>query len=768
MNPVEKRIAFKVEFPRILQLLADQIYQSPLALLRENTQNAFDAILMRQELCPEFSPEIRVTVDDEMVTVVDNGDGMTAEQIETHYWYAGKSGKNNEIARAAGVVGTFGVGALANFGVAEELTVESESFHTGERTLSSVRKTELSTETETILVRPMDPTGVPGTTVRARLSNTSRISIEEARRYLQEFVEFVDIPVLFNGEMISGASYRDFLPSERYAWKEQHHKVSIAGTVKGDLEVIGMASGELRVVIENVTSVTGLGRAGGIVLLQDRNAIRALRSGFGLATVAMQSLYRWGGLADLSFLKPTAGREALDMSSTQVLQQIVQALDNLVSPIAAQHSGSFANDGFLRWVAATRQFGLCGPMEVAPLPTGKPEELRSIVKRSGLRYYGGRDLSVIDTYASQDEPLIVLSRRNPRRQCERGYLLARGIQEVDTTPRVTKTLPLSNQSIAHTALAIRISSILEEDYFLSADIRFGQITGRLPVLVTETKGPVVIYLDPDSTSVVPLLALYRDDFNAFGPFVKDFVRSIVFPRVSRLVPSSTREGAEAFLRHLRSNREWFEYDLEDKADLEEILEELRAGRLSLAAATRHLESTSRSYVEVSPAGTVPLTSVVEGIENQPGSEEHAESFGPRPSIDRRNEETKALILTSDVPIINGYACFLSLSTRVQREKGEFFLQPHSTDVVWGGKKVVFVFQHHSGRFGLYYDILCPQLVAEVAGGGPRITSTILTKDRTFIPIPKEIAPAFLPVSGERKRLEVKCDILYLDGADSLA
>ena len=27
----------------------------------------------------------------------------------------------------------------------------------------------------------------------------------------------------------------------------------------------------------------------------------------------------------------------------------------------------------------------------------------------------------------------------------------------------------------------------------------------------------------------PLLALYRDDFSAFGPFVKDFVRSSVFP-----------------------------------------------------------------------------------------------------------------------------------------------------------------------------------------------------------------------------------------------
>ncbi len=32
------------------------------------------------------------------------------------------------------------------------------------------------------------------------------------------------------------------------------------------------------------------------------------------------------------------------------------------------------------------------------------------------------------------------------------------------------------------------------------------------------------------------------------------------------------------------------------------------------------------------------------------------------------------------------------------------MQPHQTSVVWGGQKVLFIFQHHSGRFGLYYDL----------------------------------------------------------------
>ena len=759
MNSTERKIAFKVEFSRILELFSKQIYQSPLALLRENTQNAFDAILMREARCDEFEPMIHVIMDNEQIIVSDNGIGMTAQEIETHFWYAGKSGKNTDAARAAGVVGTFGIGAMANFGVADELSVESESAVTGERTQSSVRKSELSTETQSISIKTISSKGEPGTTVRAYLSSASGVSIQDARTYLHDFVEFVDISVFFNDEKLSGANHKTILPSERYAWSEHRGEISLAGILSGDLELLGMASGELRVILKNIQSVPEFGKPGSVVLLQGRNTIRTLRSGFGLSAVAMRSVYHWGGVVDLSILKPTAGREALDVSSNQLLQQIVSALDNLISPIVAKHDESFSNDGFLQWIAQTRKFALCGPLEVTPRPSGEPETLASLVKRGGIRYYNGRDESVIQTYASEEEPLIVLSRRAPRRNCELGYLTTRGIREVDITPRVIQKHPIENLSFAHSALATRLTMILEDDYFLGVDIRFGSISGGLPLLVTD-KNPVVIYLDPSSSSIEPLLALYRSDYSAFAPFVKDFVRSSIFPRIAKLIPSSTREGAEAFLRHLRANRESFEYELDDKADLEEILKEMRAGRLTNIEAARQLIDVGRSVLDVSSTNTAPLSSIVSEIGDQSAGEIFPDSFDAKPGIDRREEETNARILTSEEPV-NGYTCFLSLSDRVQREKGDFFLQPHSTEVVWGGRKVIFIFQHHSGRFGLYYDIFCPGLVGAVSGGGPRITSTILSKNRIFIPIPDEIKNDFLPEAGERKRLEIRCDILYL-------
>ena len=442
------------------------------------------------------------------------------------------------------------------------------------------------------------------------------------------------------------------------------------------------------------------------------------------------------------------------------MQQVVSALDKLVSPIAANHSESFTNDGFLRWIVATKRFGICGPLEVTPRPGNQPETLTSVVDRGGLRYYSGREESVIQTYASEDEPLIVLSRRTPRRDCELGYLNSRGIQQVDTRPRVTEGLEIGSLGFAHSALATRMERVLKEDYFLGVNIRFGKISGGLPMLVTDKNKPAVIYLDPSSSSVAPLLALYRDDFEAFGPFVKDFVRSTVFSKIANLVPSSTRKGSEAFLRHLRSNREWFEYEIGDKAPLEDIFKELHAGRLTIAEARKRLANPSRSFVEVSRSGAAPLSSVIREPVSEVSQKSIPDPFGAIPGIDRREEETSALILTSAKPV-NGYRCFLAISDRVQREKGEFFLQPHSTEVVWGGRKVLFVFHHHSKRFGLYYDILCPGLVGSESSGGPRITATILTKNRTFVPVPDEIAEDFVPKADERKRLEIRCDILYL-------
>src|SRR4051794_983188 len=202
MSEKASKIPFHVEINRIIELLAKQIYQSPLALLRENTQNAYDAILQRLHRYPSFVPAIEITITPEKIVVKDNGIGMTWEQLDQNYWKAGSSGKNNDEARAAGVVGTFGIGAMANFGTAGKLEVVSESARTGERTLSRAEKETLSATEPCIDMVPEATTGNPGTTVTAMMAAGSAVNVAEATKYIMGFVQYLPVPVTVNGTLI--------------------------------------------------------------------------------------------------------------------------------------------------------------------------------------------------------------------------------------------------------------------------------------------------------------------------------------------------------------------------------------------------------------------------------------------------------------------------------------------------------------------------------------------------------------------------------------
>ena len=122
-----ERLAFNVDTGRILEILASEIYDSPKAFLRENVQNAYDAILMRctaQNLCIE-DRRIEITVDSSTVTVQDDGIGMEEDVLANNFWKAGSTGKKSDLAQRSGVIGTFGIGAMANFGVCSALRVET-------------------------------------------------------------------------------------------------------------------------------------------------------------------------------------------------------------------------------------------------------------------------------------------------------------------------------------------------------------------------------------------------------------------------------------------------------------------------------------------------------------------------------------------------------------------------------------------------------------------------------------------------------------------
>lgn len=763
-------IPFQIETQRVIQLLAKQIYQSPLALLRENTQNAFDAIRQRIAAHAEFSPRIDIDLTPDRVTISDNGIGMTPDDLRDHYWTAGSSSKNNEAARAAGVVGTFGIGAMANFGIADSLTVETESAVTGERTICRAEKAKLSLKEECIERQLVASRGQPGTVITAYIATDSRINVQQARNYIAEFVSLVEVPVFVNGELVSQRPIEVAVPAVPQAWQVSRESEKLGDRLTANVALILSNNADIWMKLSEI-SWAGKSVQGRMVLRTGQPTLRTFRSGFGLATASVSSFYQFGGVVDLLLLEPTAGREAITADGMQFLQTVMTEIDAFTSQLLSGRDESDVSTAFMNWTIAHNRYDLCGRLRMGLVP-GDKIALNEVSKRSKLAammLYEGADQGVINMHASDDSPLLILARSNPRRRCEQNYLRSYANATVIADHPVVKDRRSHSQlSIAESGLAFRIASILESDYFLRCEVDFGVISHGLPVLAEKRPDGARITLNPEGQTVKLLLRLYDSEFSAFGSMAKDFVRSVIFPRVADYVPSSTRQGAEAFLKAIRRPREFFEYADDDLGNLPTIWADYNEGRITLDQAVERSRTAVRSSIQVVDHAASARDVVPDVIQNeqvlQNAAVEIALDLDPAPAITRLEATTSAKLLVIDdsEPALRGYRCFLAITDKAREEMGEFFLQPHRTSIVWGGQKTLFIFLHHSGQFGLYYDLQTREPVDAPAGGGPFPTATIVLKDRLFVPIPDAIRASFVPKQGERKRFEVRADILRTD------
>jgi molecular chaperone HtpG len=761
MSDKPSKIPFHVEINRIIELLAKQIYQSPLALLRENTQNAYDAILQRTHGGPTFEPKIEITITPDQIVVRDNGIGMTRNELEENYWRAGSSGKNTPEARAAGVVGTFGIGAMANFGIAAGLEVVTESARNRERTLSRAARETLSATQDCIDVIPQEPTGRPGTAVTATMYAGSGTNVAEAINYIRGFVQYLPVPVTVNGTLVSQLPIENGVPRPPSDWERQTPNVDLAGGIMVNVTMAISKSGEVWVRLDDVR-YKGEAIDGTILIRQGQHQIQTLRSRFALAGAAVSSYYRFGGIANLPLLQPTAGREAITTESMQLLQAVISAIDTFVSLAIADTPYADVNTDFMSWAQRHGRVDLCGNLKVTFTPTNKSmtlTELREKTKSAPVNYYDGTDPEIIQAYGTEETPLLAASRSNPRRHCEQAYIQS-----------YCKVNAISNQptwTLAQSGLALRIVHILEGDYFLTARVTYGKISHGLNIYVNSSAAPVEIILNPGWSTVSVILNLYESDLGSFGGIIKDFIRSLIFPKVEALVPSSTRQGAAAFLRAIKKSKDTFELGAADLGKLGEVWHDYLEGKISLADAARISTEASRvNFQVVDRSSTSSVAQVAPDIlANQEllrqDSPENAEPE-PLPAIARLDKQTTAKLLTipDGDPPLKGYRCFLAVTDRIRDERGDFFLQPHWTEIVWGGQKVLYIFQHHSKQFGLYYELQTTELVAETPGGQLFPTCTVVLGNTTFIPVPEAVARTFIPTENAKKRFEVRCDLLY--------
>ena len=142
---------FKTESKKLLDMMINSIYTHKEIFLREIISNASDAIdkLCYRSLTDEnvgmergdFRIRIKVDKENRLITVSDNGIGMTKEELENNLGVIARSGSLNfkdgleeeeQENAAIDIIGQFGVGFYSSFMVSDRVTVITKAYGSDE------------------------------------------------------------------------------------------------------------------------------------------------------------------------------------------------------------------------------------------------------------------------------------------------------------------------------------------------------------------------------------------------------------------------------------------------------------------------------------------------------------------------------------------------------------------------------------------------------------------------------------------------------------
>ncbi len=761
-----EKIGIKFDTNSMLTMLSKSLYDSPLVFLRENLQNAYDAVLMRKHKDGAFNnPEIHINVDVNRIVIKDNGIGMNKEELRDNYWTAGKSGKNNQEARDAGVVGTFGIGALANFGVCQVLEITTHKYNEQNAFYCKAVKDDYDNI-------EISESNVPeiGTQVIATLQAEKNISVGAAWDYVIPFVQYLDIPVYFNGTLISQKSYRQAIPNIEF--KDcTFNTASYSFVFKYAVSFEKHQNYESKIYIKDIC-YDGHPWRGDILLDSQISNIFGLRNGFGLANIPISTSFQLGGLVNLDMLEPTAGREAINRKCVDELQHVITKAENLFAQIIAQKPIVDDYTLFLNYVIAHFSMELVDNVTITEANTTNLKVPFAAIKQApkDYRYYDGTNPDYPKSFVGSEFHVVTVTREYPRRELQRIFLRQIGVERLIEQAGVEKVFDFVSLPTNYFTLAYEIRKVLEKDYLiLHNDVHFGKIKLGASIFVEQDKNGVVNVFLADTTEVKALLSIRETSNSIFVPMVKDFVRNYIYQQITPYIPSSSKEGIEQVCNFLKQNQENLEIYQEDIGAIDVSYDLFREHKITadeLADRIKRNSTVSNQKIErgqIDDVAKIVQTADTQ-ILPQPGTPEAAQMqaqenlLEPMPSIMRQNIKTDAKLLETneDSPLLHNYKRFLSVTPKMYNEYLSFFFYPHTTRVIWSMHRIIYIFSLRDGMYNLYYDMeLTKHIDSSLTGGMALFSTTIITKNKLFIPIPPPLYDYFT-VKEEPLKFSIRC------------
>ena len=763
-------VSLKFDSNQMIRLLGVQLYDTPLAMLRENVQNSVDAIRERKKLDPKvFQPRINVTISNDMVMIEDNGKGMTKDIIKNNYWTAGNSSKNTEQAQQAGVVGHFGIGALANFGVCSKLELSTRYFDSNIRLKSIAYREKLSGD-DISLDEVEDHSDEIGTKVYVTLLHPESITVEQTIEYLSQYVQYVDIPIYINDELIS----QKFVKIKERASSNLLKGDYEGGFCRFSYEMVFNTYQPINpeILIKDIV-LYGKSVKGSVYLKNDgkNNTIMGMCNGFGLARLNLLSWFNFSGFMDFDFLQPTAGREAVSRDSNSTALTFFLEIEKFWAEIISQYNVSDTYRDFLSYVVY--HYADSYVLNLTVNIASKVDEsirLGDITNSQQYIYYGGSEESVIKSYASSEKTLLKLAKENPRRKVQKMFLDSKEIAEVGNKIEVLKVFSRNELNLDETMLLAEIRKIMEDDYIISDfSISMAEISMGVMYHAEPTEKSFAIYLARDCSEVKALTKIYRDDIKLFTPMVKDFVRTSLYNLFAEFIPRDKKIRAAYINRMLADSREEYTISYKEYGDYLSMYESIKGNEAEVEKLMEYIRRNRqvKTEQEVDSQQVGSVESVVQTV-NTPSTTPNIQTNvfdmpkAQPPILELENTtEMKLLRTTADTPILHGNKMFIALSDSMNRSFRSFFLLAHSTKIIWSMHRIIYIFSDITGTMSLYYEMeLYKKLPEELTGGEQVITTTIVTDKKIFVPVIPQLYSYFDLQNGQSMKFLVHYDKVY--------
>lgn len=731
-----KSFSVGMDFKHVHKTISEHVYETPLAFLRENVQNALDAIRMQAHLDgkdsddPVYEISIRVTPDN--CTIQDNGIGMSTDDLRKYFWTIGASGKRTEAAKAAGCVGMFGIGGFANFGICDEVTVISRKAEDKLGTLTRLTQSEIdesTTELPVVHAEDSNKADPRGTIISGVFKHP--VNVEELKQYIMSFVRYASEKVTFNDDgVISQTGHFGEQSLEGLVAIDEAPKYWTLGDIKLKMQLYRTQNYATVVAMISNLQMSGEAVRFQALLRLENGSLDILKRGFKLCASAVQTQIGISGRIDSDRMYPTAGRDSLNAESLALIRQIATVVEDVgvqyilkSSQLLSQHVRIF------RYVSQKGWIEKIGLVEVT-LADGSITNLQNIrdkaAKGVGV-YFGTHQKEALSQIMQARGNVVVLLQGDRHRQnAIKSYLTTycsaksfSGIVELQD--KYTQLDRFERVFLSELEMTI-------QSEFDIRDVEFsvGKLTEDIPVYVPETRSDRLLRISVDVRH--PEIAKLRK--LDFGPLLYS------------LVGSFCREYLGAILR--KQSPKFFGTGAINLDSLEKKRSELWV----LVKDEIHTVSRSAKRQVVRSSDVHTITA---GTGGGGGTAAQNSPLVTKP---------KLLHIQGDAEFSDILGYYIRVPDSATAAFGDVIKQYENRGIVWAGNKILFVASDgFSSAFQfevrLEHVITNPLDDNRSMEGADQTERTIQElNDGIYFPLPKALEKALVPEGDQEIRIEV--------------